>query len=96
MGQANHFRSLKQPEPYGLKRYTNESVRLFEVLDKQLEGRDYIVGDYSIADMAAAPWAGIYHLFEDTRFQGCSNVMAWIARNVSRPGTAKAIALQPS
>jgi GST-like protein len=96
MGQANHFRGLKDPVPYGLKRYTDESVRLFEVLDKQLEGKDYIVGDYSIADIAAVPWAGIYHLFEDTRFQEFRNVMAWVARNVERPATAKAITLQPS
>ena len=96
MGQANHFRGLKDPVPYGEKRYTDEAVRLFEVLDKQLEGREYITGEYSIADIAAVPWAGMYQFFDDTRFQDCKNVMAWIARNVARPATAKAIALQPS
>ena len=96
MGQANHFRGLKDPVPYGEKRYTDEAVRLFEVLDKQLEGRDYITGEYSIADIAAVPWAGMYQFFDDTRFQDCKNVMAWIARNVARPATAKAIAMQPS
>lgn len=95
MGQANHFRGLKDKVPYGETRYLNETVRLFEVLSRQLEERDYIAGDYSIADMAAAPWAGMYALLEDERLNACTNVLAWIERNVARPATARAIALQP-
>ena len=95
-GQLNHFRGLKEPNPYGVKRYMDETLRLFGVLDKQLQGRDYIAGDYSIADMAAVPWAGMYRFVEDDRWAQFENVMAWIARNLERPATAKAIALRPS
>jgi GST-like protein len=95
MGQANHFRGLKEKVPYGETRYMNETVRLFGVLDTQLEGRDYIAGEYSIADMAAVPWAGMARIIDDERLYACKNVMAWIERNVARPATARAIALSP-
>jgi GSH-dependent disulfide-bond oxidoreductase len=62
-GQRNHFRNyapsfiLDQREvAYGAIRYTNEVHRLYGVLDTRLRGRDYIAGDYSIADMATWPW----------------------------------------
>ncbi|PXW69257.1 GST-like protein [Loktanella sp. PT4BL] len=96
MGQANHFRGLKEKVPYGETRYKNETARLFGVLDKQLEGRDYIAGEYSIADMATVAWAGMAPMMEDDRLTTCNNVMAWIARNVARPATAHAISLSPS
>lgn len=95
MGQANHFRGLKQKVPYGETRYMNETARLFGVLDTQLEGRDYIADAYSIADMATVAWAGMAPMMEDDRLTACSNVMAWIERNVARPATARAIALAP-
>lgn len=95
MGQANHFRGLKDKVPHAETRYMNETARLFGVLDRQLEGRDYIAGDYSIADMAAVAWAGMAPMFEDDRLTARANVMAWIERNVARPATARAIALQP-
>lgn len=95
MGQANYFRGLKDKVPNGETRYMNETVRLFGVLERQLEGSDYIAGDYSIADMAAVAWAGMAPMFEDDRLTACPNVMAWIDRNVARPATARAIALSP-
>jgi GST-like protein len=95
MGQANHFRGVSEKVPYGERRYLEETVRLFGVLDRQLDGRDYIAGAYSIADMAAVPWAGIYAHLEEPRLESFANVMAWIGRNVARPATARAIALRP-
>jgi GST-like protein len=95
MGQVNHFRGLREKVPYGETRYMNETVRLLGVLNQQLEGRDYIAGEYSIADMAAAPWAGVARMLDDERLNACRNVMAWIERNVARPATARAIALTP-
>ena len=74
----------------------NETVRLFGVLNTQLEGRDYIAGDYSIADMASAPWAGMAPMFKDDRLTACTKVTAWIERNLARPATARAVALTPS
>jgi GST-like protein len=63
-GQAHHFRSYASKiEPdesklvYGKNRYTNEVNRLYGVLERALsDGRDYIAGEYSIADMAIWPW----------------------------------------
>ncbi len=56
-GQNNHF-SAYAPEkiPYAIDRYRNEVNRLFGVMNKRLSDRDYLAGDYSIADMASYPW----------------------------------------
>ena len=57
LGQNHHF-SQYAPEKikYAINRYLKETERLYGVLDDRLEGRDYIAGDYSIADMATYPW----------------------------------------
>ena len=57
LGQAHHFYALPRTRPYAIERYRNEARRLYTVLDNQLAGRDYVAGDYSIADMALYPWA---------------------------------------
>src|SRR3569623_117028 len=56
-GQNHHF-SAYAPEklPYAINRYVNETNRLYGVLNKRLADRDFIAGDYSIADMASYPW----------------------------------------
>jgi GSH-dependent disulfide-bond oxidoreductase len=57
LGQAHHFRRYaKEPNRYAIERFTNEAGRIYQVLDRQLAGRDYLAGDYSIADMAVFPW----------------------------------------
>ncbi len=56
-GQAHHFRAFAPEQvPYGIKRYTDEVNRLYGVLQRRLAGREYIAGDYSIADIACWPW----------------------------------------
>jgi len=57
-GQANHFRAYaKDPQPYPIERYTNESNRLTRVLDKRLSEVLYVAGtEYTIADIAIFPW----------------------------------------
>lgn len=60
-GQSNHFRHMA-PEKldYPQQRYRNETIRLYQVLESRLEGRDWLVGDgrgsYSLADVNAYPW----------------------------------------
>ena len=56
-GQNHHF-SQYAPEklPYAIDRYVKETNRLYGVLNKQLAGRAFVAGEYSIADMAAYPW----------------------------------------
>ena len=57
LGQAHHFRQYAPEKiPYAIERYTNETSRLYQVLDKQLSQFEYVAGDYSIADMAIYPW----------------------------------------
>ncbi|MDD9739807.1 glutathione S-transferase N-terminal domain-containing protein [Marinovum sp. SP66] len=57
LGQAHHFR-VYAPEKidYAFKRYTDEATRLYQVLNTRLDGRDYLAGDYSIADIATFTW----------------------------------------
>jgi GSH-dependent disulfide-bond oxidoreductase len=61
LGQTHHFR-LYAPEqiPYAVDRYTNESKRLYGVLNKRLADREFIAGEYSIADMACIGWAKLW------------------------------------
>lgn len=56
-GQTHHFRRFAPEQiPYAIERYTKETRRLYGVLDKRLEETAFVVGDYSIADMAIFPW----------------------------------------
>ncbi len=61
LGQNHHF-ALYAPEkiPYAIKRYVDETHRLYGVLDRQLQGRDFIAGEFSIADIATIGWANHY------------------------------------
>lgn len=79
-GQAHHF-NIYAPEqvPYAVKRYTTEVNRLYHVLDIQLEGRDYIAGDYSIADMACHPWIAFYAM-QKQDINEFPNIKAWFDR----------------
>src|SRR6185437_7628223 len=56
-GQANHFRvSAPEKVPYAIERYTNEVNRLYGVMNKRLADREFLAGDYSIADIASIGW----------------------------------------
>lgn len=57
-GQAHHFRQYAPEKvPYAIKRYTDEVNRLYGVMNKRLADREFLAGDYSIADMASIGWA---------------------------------------
>ncbi len=92
-GQYGHF-NVYAPEkiPYAIERYTNEANRLLQVLDTHLKGRDFIAGDaYSIADMAAYPWIGVYDKapIDMTPYP---EVQRWHASIKARPATERAYA----
>src|SRR5690606_28078708 len=89
--QNNHF-NVYAPEkiPYAMKRYSDETHRLFRVLNTQLEGRDYIAGDYSIADIASIGWAQSWERYGITR-EEFPNVLAWIDRMNARPAVTKGL-----
>ena len=89
-GQAHHFRNYApkiEPDPeklkYGQERYTNEVNRLYGVMDKQLADRDYLAGEYSIADMASWPW--ILPEGQGQDMADFPNLEAWRKRVGERP-----------
>ena len=92
LGQNGHF-NVYAPEkvPYAIERYVNESKRLYGVLDRRLAGRDYICGDYSIADMACYPWI-VAHEAHKIDLADFPNVATWYARVAARPAVVKAYA----
>ena len=84
-GQTHHFR-IYAPEQvaYAIERYTNEANRLYGVLNTRLDGRDYIAGEYSIADMASIGWATLWHR-QGQEISDFPNVQSWIDRLLERP-----------
>lgn len=94
MGQAGHFRNYAPEKiPYAIDRYTNETLRLLNVMDKRLADRPFLAGgDYSIADMAAYPWAklGAQLTGEETPLP---NLQRWVDTIAERPATLRAYAI---
>jgi len=90
-GQLGFFykfagKDIDDPRPQD--RYINEAKRLLGVVDAQLEGQDWIAGDYSIADMALAPWLdalAFYGAKDVTGFNELKNVPAYVDRFYARP-----------
>src|SRR5688572_14011336 len=90
-GQAGHFRTyapklVSDPGQlaYGASRYVNEVNRLYGVLNDQLEGRDFIAGAYSIADIASWPWLRGYASY-DQDLEQFPALKAWFDRIEARP-----------
>jgi GST-like protein len=89
MGQANvFFRYFDEKIPAAIHRYQHEGRRLFEVLDGQLEGHEYICDEYSIADIATWPWV-VTHNWSGINADGLDNVQAWLERMAARPAVAR-------
>ncbi len=84
-GQAGHFR-FYAPEQlaYPKERYDNEMHRLYGVLDRRLADRDYVAGDYSIADMAIWPWVITYKR-QEVDLEKFPNVRRWYKTLQQRP-----------
>ncbi|MEO1207359.1 MAG: glutathione S-transferase N-terminal domain-containing protein [Pseudomonadota bacterium] len=87
-GQCHHFLNYAPEKvPYGITRYVNEVNRLYGVLDRRLSTRDYVAGDYSIADMAIYPWAKLWHK-QDQDIADFPAMAAWMER-ISARGAVK-------
>ena len=92
-GQNHHFTQYApQPMPYAIERYTRETARLYAVLDKRLADRDFVAGDYSIADMACYPWI-VPHRKQGQNLDDFPNLKRWFALIRERPATQRAYAL---
>ncbi|MGH6948094.1 MAG: glutathione binding-like protein [Kiloniellales bacterium] len=94
LGQAHHFRRFA-PEriPYAIERYSNETRRLYGVLDKRLGEGEYLAGkDYSIADIATFPWAA-RHEWQGVALAEFPDVKRWYDAIAARPAVQRGMAV---
>jgi GST-like protein len=89
-GQNGHFAvHAPEPVPYALERYRRETARLFGVLDRRLADRDFVAGEFSIADIAAYPWIVPHEAFGQD-LAAFPHLARWFAAIASRPATIRA------
>ena len=89
LGQAHHFLHFNPGKSdYAEARFCSEVARLYGVLDRRLEGRDYICDDYSIADMACWPWVSRYE-WQQVNLADYPNVRSWYQRLLARDAVQK-------
>ena len=93
MGQMGHFRNAAPEKlPYAIERYTNESRRLYGVMDKRLAESEYLGGDYSIADIASYPWVRIAQR-EPEQLETLPNLRRWLEAIGARPAVKRGLAV---
>lgn len=93
MGFFFKFAGKDIPDNRPRDRYRDEAIRLLAVLEKQLDGQDWIAGDYSIADMAIAPWVNALELYgtkDVVGYHDLKNVPAYVERFYARPAVDRA------
>jgi GST-like protein len=98
LGQLNHFMNRADEKmPLAIQRFMDECVRLYKVLDQQLDGKDYVAGDYSIADIAIYPWSAVaLGAIKKASGESLSNVSAWHERMATRPAVQAGMQIPPS
>jgi GST-like protein len=89
LGQAHHFLKYNRgASTYAEERYGEEARRLYGVLDRRLEGRDYIIGEYTIADIACWPWVS-RHEWQEIDLRDYPHVRKWYQRIAARPAVQR-------
>lgn len=92
LGQLGHFKSFApQPIEYAIGRYADEARRLYGVLDRRLGDREWVSGDYSIADIAIAPWVN-FRGFHGIELADFPHVQGWFERFLARPAVQRGLA----
>ncbi|MEQ9121916.1 MAG: glutathione binding-like protein, partial [Alphaproteobacteria bacterium] len=93
LGQSGHFK-FYAPEkiPYAMERYETEMLRLYGVLNRRLEGREFIAGDFSIADIACWPWIITYKR-QEVDLDRFPNVKRWYKALQQRPALRRGYAV---
>ena len=90
-GQANvFFRYLPEKIPVAIERYQNETLRLYKVLDQQLKDKEYLVDEYSIADIATYPWVKI-HAWAGVEVDELTYLKEWMQSMSERPAVQKGL-----
>lgn len=89
LGQAHHFLKYNRgASTYAEERYGEEARRLYGVLDRRLEARDYIIGEYTIADIACWPWVS-RHEWQEIDLRDYPHVRKWYQRIAARPAVQR-------
>jgi GST-like protein len=98
IGQAGHFAN-QAPEkiPYAIQRFINESLRIVGVLNVGLDGREFLAGEYSIADIATYPWIvaawGPFQSMLPEKVAEFGNVKRWLDTVGARPAVQRGMAV---
>jgi GST-like protein len=91
-GQANYFYRLEEKVPFAIERYYKEALRLYKVLEQTLGQRDYLAGEYSIADIATYPWVA-RHDGHNVKLEEFPNVKRWFEVISQRPAVKRGMAV---
>ena len=92
-GQAHHFRNYAPVKiAYGIDRYTNEVNRLYGVMDTRLADREFLAGDYSIADMASVGWVRS-HKNQGQDLDDFPHLRRWFETLLARPAVERGLAV---
>lgn len=91
-GQYNHFRRHEPRDDYALERYRDEVRRLLGVMNDALQDRNFIAGNYSIADVALVPWLRALQRW-DLSLMAYPHVSAWYQRVMARPAVGRGFAV---
>ncbi|HYD14457.1 MAG TPA: glutathione S-transferase N-terminal domain-containing protein [Allosphingosinicella sp.] len=97
LGFFHKFAGREYEDKRPRDRYATESKRLLGVLETRLEGRDWIMDEYSIADIATLGWVrnliGFYEAREIVDYDSLRNVPAWLDRGLARPAVQRGITI---
>jgi GSH-dependent disulfide-bond oxidoreductase len=89
-GQNHHFGQYAPEKiPYAIERYVKETARLYGVLNRQLAGKNYLAGEYSIADMACYPWI-VPHENQQQNLADFPDLQRWFMTMQQRPAVIRA------
>ncbi len=89
LGQVHHFLKFNRGKaPYAEERFSKEARRLYGVLDRRLEGREFVAGAYSIADMATWPWISRFE-WQEIDLNEFPNLRDWYVRIAERPAVQR-------
>lgn len=89
LGQTHHFVKFNPGKsPYAEERYVKENVRLYQVLENRLQGREFICDEYSIVDIATWPWISRFE-FQQMNLSNYPNLKRWYLNIASRPAVQR-------
>ena len=93
-GEANHFRNYAAEKlPYAIARFSNEMNRIYGVMNTRLKDREFLAGNYSIADIACVGWASRAER-HGHEMRGFPNVRRWLETLLARPAVKRGLSVK--